>query len=143
MKIQINFNNSNKNDITKLSAYEIGELLNKKKTDPVELVELFFENYKKATINTRYAVCKELQKEALIEAKYSWKRQKSSCRLSFFDGIPSGWKDVIDIKNHPAFGGSKLLYKLRKNKKLDEKKYLNDALLTSIAGISAAMKNTG
>ena len=36
-----------------------------------------------------------------------------------------------------------VIYKLRKNKKLDEKKYLNDALLTSIAGISAAMKNTG
>jgi phosphoenolpyruvate carboxylase len=28
------------------------------------------------------------------------------------------------------------------NNKVD-KKYLNDALLTSIAGISAAMKNTG
>ena len=27
--------------------------------------------------------------------------------------------------------------------KISEKKYLNDALLTSIAGISAAMKNTG
>ena len=25
----------------------------------------------------------------------------------------------------------------------DEKKYLNDAMMTSIAGISAAMKNTG
>ena len=32
-----------------------------------------------------------------------------------------------------------------KNKKLNsyKKNYLNDALLTSIAGISAAMKNTG
>ena len=28
-------------------------------------------------------------------------------------------------------------------KNLNDKKYLNDALLTSIAGISAAMKNTG
>ena len=26
---------------------------------------------------------------------------------------------------------------------IKEKKYLNDALMTSIAGISAAMKNTG
>jgi phosphoenolpyruvate carboxylase len=26
---------------------------------------------------------------------------------------------------------------------MSDKKYLNDALLTSIAGISAAMKNTG
>jgi phosphoenolpyruvate carboxylase len=32
--------------------------------------------------------------------------------------------------------------KKKKYKKLD-KKFLNDALMTSIAGISAAMKNTG
>ena len=31
----------------------------------------------------------------------------------------------------------------KKNLKKDEKKYLNDAMMTSIAGISAAMKNTG
>ena len=36
-----------------------------------------------------------------------------------------------------------VIFKLKKNKKLSEKKYLDDALLTSIAGISAAMKNTG
>ena len=31
----------------------------------------------------------------------------------------------------------------QKKYKSKEKKYLNDALMTSIAGISAAMKNTG
>ena len=36
-----------------------------------------------------------------------------------------------------------VIFKLKKIKKMSEKKYLNDALLTSIAGISAAMKNTG
>ena len=36
-----------------------------------------------------------------------------------------------------------VMYKLKKNKIMSDKKYLNDALLTSIAGISAAMKNTG
>ena len=36
-----------------------------------------------------------------------------------------------------------VIYKLKKKQKLNKKKYLNDALLTSIAGISAAMKNTG
>ena len=36
-----------------------------------------------------------------------------------------------------------VIFKLKKNKNMSEKKYLNDALLTSIAGISAAMKNTG
>ena len=36
-----------------------------------------------------------------------------------------------------------VISKLKKNNNLENKKYLNDALLTSIAGISAAMKNTG
>ena len=31
----------------------------------------------------------------------------------------------------------------KKGLKADERKYLNDAMMTSIAGISAAMKNTG
>ena len=36
-----------------------------------------------------------------------------------------------------------VIHKIIKNKNLTDRKYLNDALLTSIAGISAAMKNTG
>jgi phosphoenolpyruvate carboxylase len=36
-----------------------------------------------------------------------------------------------------------VISKLKKNKNLKNKKFLEDALLTSIAGISAAMKNTG
>jgi len=36
-----------------------------------------------------------------------------------------------------------VISKLKKNKKIKDKKYLNDSLMTSIAGISAAMKNTG
>ena len=36
-----------------------------------------------------------------------------------------------------------VIKKLQNNQSIENKKYLNDALLTSIAGISAAMKNTG
>ena len=36
-----------------------------------------------------------------------------------------------------------VIYKLKKNKDKKNRKNLEDALLTSIAGISAAMKNTG
>ena len=36
-----------------------------------------------------------------------------------------------------------VISKLKKSKKIEDKKYLNDSLMTSIAGISAAMKNTG
>ena len=36
-----------------------------------------------------------------------------------------------------------VISKLKKSKSIKDKKYLNDSLMTSIAGISAAMKNTG
>jgi phosphoenolpyruvate carboxylase len=36
-----------------------------------------------------------------------------------------------------------VIKKIKTIKNKVDKKYLNDALLTSIAGISAAMKNTG
>ena len=36
-----------------------------------------------------------------------------------------------------------VIKKLKNSKKLKDKKFLEDALMTSIAGISAAMKNTG
>ena len=36
-----------------------------------------------------------------------------------------------------------VIKKLKNKNNLKNKKYLNDALMTSIAGISAAMKNTG
>ena len=36
-----------------------------------------------------------------------------------------------------------VIKKLKKSRNLKDKKLLEDALMTSIAGISAAMKNTG
>ncbi|MDA9558995.1 amidase [Alphaproteobacteria bacterium] len=104
------------NNITHLYAYQISELLEKKKIDPVILLEQFIENYEKASNQARYAFCKFLKKESLLEAESSWKRQKENNRLSIFDGIPTGWKDVIDIKNFPALAGSDLLLKTRINK---------------------------
>ncbi len=109
-----------KNDITKLTAYEIGILLDKNKIDPIILLELFLKNYKTAEESTKSGISKILKKEAFIAAELSWKRQKNNSRLSIFDGIPSGWKDVIDIKGYPAFGGSRLLEKLRKNIKVKD-----------------------
>ena len=54
-------------------------------------------------------------KEALIEANQAWKRQKKNERLSYFDGIPIVWKDLIDIQGYPAFAGSKLIKNIRRN----------------------------
>ena len=116
-----------KNDITKLTAYEIGMLLNSKKIDPVALLELFLTNYKNAKKNTKDGISKVLKKEARLLAELSWRRQKNNTRLSIFDGIPSGWKDVIDIKDYPAFGGSRVLEKLRKYKKVKDAKVITNA----------------
>ncbi|MAH88794.1 MAG: hypothetical protein CMJ06_01920 [Pelagibacterales bacterium] len=125
--IYIIINKFMKNYITKLSAHEIGTLLSEKKIDPVNLLELFIENYKNAPEYTKNAVSRVLKKDALIQAELSWKRQKENRRLSFFDGIPTGWKDVIDIENYPAFGGSKLLKKLRKNMKVKDAQIISTA----------------
>ena len=43
------------------------------------------------------------------------KDKRNNQRLSFFDGIPIVWKDLIDINGFPGFGGSKLIEKLRRN----------------------------
>ena len=55
-----------KNDITKLTAYEIGILLEKRKIDPISLLELFLENYNLAEEGTKRAVSKILKKEAFL-----------------------------------------------------------------------------
>ena len=80
------------------------------------MLELFIDNFEKSSNKTKYAFSRFLKKEALKEAEASWKRQKEGNRLSEFDGIPIGWKDVIDLKNFPALAGSKLLKKIRINK---------------------------
>ena len=82
-----------KNDITKLTAYEIGILLEKRKIDPISLLEIFLENYNLAEEGAKRGVSKILKKNAFIEAKLSWQRQKNNNRLSHIDGIPSARKD--------------------------------------------------
>ncbi len=121
-----------KNDITKLTAYEIGVMLSKNKIDPINLLELFLKNYNIAEEKTKSGICKILDKEAFLAAEQSWKRQKNNNRLSIFDGVPSGWKDVIDLEGHPAFGGSKLLKKLRKNKKVKDACVVSNAKKSGI-----------
>ena len=45
-----------KNDITKLTAFEIGTLLDKNKIDPIGLLELFLENFNTAEEGTKNGV---------------------------------------------------------------------------------------
>ena len=104
----------NKN-LKKLSAYYLGGLLEKNRVDPIAILEYFLENYEKSVNNEKLSFTKVFKKEAFKEAQLSWKRQKRNERLSFFDGVPIVWKDLIDIKGYPAYAGSNLLRKLRKD----------------------------
>ena len=106
------------NNLKIYSAFYLGVLLERKKIDPIIILEYFLSNFKKANQNVKLSFCKVLEKQAYKEAELSWKRQKKNQRLSFFDGIPIVWKDLIDIEGFPSYGGSKLLEKLRKNEKV-------------------------
>ena len=104
------------NNLKIYTAFYLGLLLKRKKIDPIEIFEYFLLKFKRANNINKLSFTKVLIKEAFDEAELSWKRQKRNERLSFFDGIPIVWKDLIDIKGYPAYAGSKFLKKHRENK---------------------------
>jgi aspartyl-tRNA(Asn)/glutamyl-tRNA(Gln) amidotransferase subunit A len=94
-------------NIKSFSAYDIGQLLQKKKMCPIDLVYFYFhkiESYKKPnpfTILTK--------QRAFSEAENSKKRLLEDNPLSLLDGVPVAWKDLFDFKDFITVGGSKLL----------------------------------
>ncbi len=108
------------NNLKYHTAFYMGILLKKNKLDPVMLLEYFIERYKNSSKNEKLSFSKILINQARKEAELSWFRQKKKERLSFFDGIPIVWKDLIDIVGYPAFAGSKLIKKIRKNQKVED-----------------------
>ncbi len=106
------------NNLKIYSAFYLGVLLEKKKIDPIIILEYYLSNFKKANKNIKLSFSKVLEKKAYKEATLSWKRQKKNQRLSFFDGIPIVWKDLVDIEGFPAYAGSKLIEKIRKKEKV-------------------------
>ncbi len=115
------------NNLKIYSAFYLGILLEKKKIDPIEILEYFLSNFKKANKNIKLSFCKLLEKKSYKEANLSWKRQKNNQRLSFFDGIPIVWKDLIDIEGFPSYAGSKLLEKLRQKEKVRNASIIQNA----------------
>ena len=107
------------NNLKIYSAFYLGVLLERKKIDPIIILEYYLSNFKKANKNTKLSFSKVLEKQAYKEATLSWKRQKKNQRLSFFDGIPIVWKDLVDIEGFPAYAGSKLIEKIRKKEKVN------------------------
>lgn len=94
-------------NIKSLSAYDIGQLLYKKKVCPIDLVNFYYNEIKLFTKPSPYTV---LSKDrALIEARDSKKRLTENSPLSPLDGVPVAWKDLFNMKGFVTTGGSKLL----------------------------------
>ena len=107
-------------NLDNLYAYEIANLLAENKITPIILTEYYIEKYMKSDENTKLSFSKLIIDDALKEAKLSWQRQKLEKRLSFFDGMPIAWKDVIDLSNAPALAGSNLLKHRRNTRNIDD-----------------------
>ena len=90
-----------------LSAFDIGQLLHKKKMCPVDLVNFYYNEISSFKENSPYTVL--TKKRAIIEAGLSKKRILEENTLSPLDGVPIAWKDLFDFKGLQTQGGSKLL----------------------------------
>ena len=68
------------NNLKIYSAFYLGVLLERKKIDPIIILEYFLSNFKKANQNVKLSFCKVLEKQAYKEAELSWKRQKKKSK---------------------------------------------------------------
>ena len=94
-------------NIKLLSAYEIGQLLHKKKMCPIDLVNFYYSEIESFTKPNPYTILTKTR--SLLEAENSKKRLLEDAPLSPLDGVPVAWKDLFDFKDFITVGGSKLL----------------------------------
>jgi len=94
-------------NIKLLSAYEIGQLLHKKKMCPIDLVNFYYSEIESFTKPSPYTILTKTR--SLLEAENSKKRLLEDTPLSPLDGVPVAWKDLFDFKDFITVGGSKLL----------------------------------
>jgi len=81
-------------------AYRSGE------AGPVEVTECLLERIAKTKADNIFITV--TADRALAEARASQRRYRSGSPLSALDGVPIGWKDIIDIAGAPTTAGSKL-----------------------------------
>ena len=94
-------------NIKLISAYNIGQLLHKKKVCPIDLVYFYYNEIRDFKENSPYTIL--TKKRAIIEAELAKKRILEEKTLSPLDGVPIAWKDLFDFKGLLTQGGSKLL----------------------------------
>jgi aspartyl-tRNA(Asn)/glutamyl-tRNA(Gln) amidotransferase subunit A len=81
-------------------AYRSGE------ADPVAVTECLLERIDKAAEDKSFISVSP--QRAMNEAQASAKRYREGMQLSPLDGVPVGWKDLIDVAGSPTTAGSAL-----------------------------------
>lgn len=107
-------------DLKNLCAYELGELIDSKKIDPIYVLRFYLETYSQSNKNIKLSFVKVLKERAEKEAEMAWKRQKEGRRKGLLDGIPIAWKDMIHLKGYPALAGSMLMSDKKNNHKVND-----------------------
>ena len=95
-------------ELTKLSAVELSEKLQKKEVSAEEVTKSHFERIEK--LDNKVKSFLYLDKEgAIAQAKVVDKKRKDNQELSALAGIPLALKDVLTQKGIPTTCGSKIL----------------------------------
>lgn len=87
------------------SALAIGQLIESLDVDPREWVESAI---KRAEAADSVFICVTAER-AREEAEQARHRQAAGHRLGLLDGVPLGWKDLIDVAGSPTTAGTKVL----------------------------------
>ena len=95
--------------IKNLSATEISKCYLNGTLNPLVVTEYFLEKIYKSSKDKKKIFVNITAERALNEAYKSKKRYSSQNIKSNFDGIPCAWKDLVDFRGVPAFGGSSSL----------------------------------
>ena len=95
-------------DPLKLSAAELGHAFEINQSDPVEVVEAFFDSIQESKLKNRIYVTLT-KARAVSEAEDARKRQRQNLRLGPLDGVPVSWKDLFDVAGYETNAGSNLL----------------------------------
>ncbi len=116
------------NDISSLTAFQLGEAFKSKKISPSEALDHFLNKIKNCEDSSIFiSLNEERSKKEAEESTLRYIRNKP---LGPFDGVPIAWKDLFDVEGMKTSCGSKIDF-VNKIKQIDAKVVKN----TSNAGM--------
>jgi aspartyl-tRNA(Asn)/glutamyl-tRNA(Gln) amidotransferase subunit A len=90
-----------------MTALALGREIQAGRIDPLTLAEHFLDRIE-AVDPSRRSFVSLTRDRALSEAMAARKRVSGGMTVSLLDGVPIGWKDLVDTANHPTEGASRL-----------------------------------